>query len=80
MIPLAVSAQGGMTLSSRLKQTAWRGVCVIAAHQYLRAQKEQGYIDKDGKPLINFKKEFEATGKLVTEYFLNKAKYETGNF
>jgi hypothetical protein len=80
MIPLTVTARGMKPLDNKLKQINWRGVCVIAAHQYLRAQKEQGYIDKDGKPLINFKKEFEATGKLVTEYFLNKAKYETGNF
>jgi hypothetical protein len=80
MIPLTVTARGIKPLDNQLKQINWKGVCVIAAHQYFRARKKQGYIDKDGKPLINQKKEFEETGKLVIEYFLNNAKYETGNF
>jgi hypothetical protein len=80
MIPLTVTARGRKPLDKKLKQINWKGVCVIAAHQYFRARKKQGYIDDEGKPLINRKKEFEETGKLVIEYFLNNAKYETGNF
>jgi hypothetical protein len=60
-----------------LKQINWKGACVIAAHQYSRAQKRQGYIDKEGKVSMIEKKEFEEMGQLVIEYFLNSRKYET---
>lgn len=80
MIPLTVTARGMRPLDNQLKQINWKGVCVIAAHQYFRARNKQGYIDDKGKPFKNRKKEFEETGKLVIEYFLNNTKYETGNF
>lgn len=80
MIPLTVSARGNTPLDLRMKQTAWRGVCVIAAHQYLRAQKRDGYIDEKGKPATGRKADFEALGQKVIEYFLISIKDETGNF
>jgi hypothetical protein len=80
MIPLTVSARANTPLSLKMKQTAWRGVCVIAAHQYLRAQDRDGYIDEKGNPLIDRRAEFEALGQKVIEYFLKITKDETGNF
>jgi hypothetical protein len=80
MIPLAVSARGYVPLSTKLKQTGWRGVCVIAAHQYLRAQNGEGYIDKNGKPAIGKKADFEKVGQMVIEYYISNFKNETRNF
>ena len=44
MIPLTVTARGSVPLDESLKRIAWEGACVIAAHQYLRADGRQGYV------------------------------------
>ena len=80
MLPLTVSARGKKPLDNQLKQINWKGVCVIAAHQYLRAKKKNGYTAKEGKAKMIEKKEFEMLGQLVIEYFLNKTKHEIENF
>ena len=77
MIPLTVTARGMKPLDNQMKQINWNGVCVIAAHQYHRSLGKRGYIGNDDKPLVSQKKEFETTGKLVIEYFLNSTKDET---
>ena len=48
MIPLTVTARGSVPLDESLKKIAWEGACVIAAHQYLRADGRQGYVLPDG--------------------------------
>jgi hypothetical protein len=72
MIPLTVSARGSVPLDESLEKIAWEGVCVIAAHQYLRADGRQGYVLPDGTHSVKQKKELENLGQLVIEYFLNK--------
>jgi hypothetical protein len=71
MIPLTVSARGSETLDNELKQIAWESVCVIAAHQYLRAQGMQGYVLDDGSPSVDQKRELTFLGKLVIEFYLS---------
>jgi hypothetical protein len=71
MIPLTVTARGKKPLDDTLKKIAWKGASVIAAHQYLHARNEPGYIDSLGKAKINEKKNFEMLGQKVIEYFLN---------
>jgi hypothetical protein len=71
MVPLTVSARGSETLDNELKQIAWESTCVIAAHQYLRAQGMQGYILDDGIPSADQKKELIFLGKLVIEFYLS---------
>jgi hypothetical protein len=71
MIPLTVTARGSNTLDDKLKRIAWEGVCVIAAHQYLRAHGMQGYILPDGSPSFNQRKELTFLGKLIIEFFLS---------
>jgi len=71
MVPLTVTARGSDTLDNELKLIAWEGVCVIAAHQYLRARGMQGYILSDGTPSFDQKKELSFLGKLVIEFFLS---------
>ena len=70
MIPLKVSARGQEPLDEGLKQIAWNSACVIAAHQYLRAQGRQGYVLPDGAPSLTQKRELTFLGRLVIEFFL----------
>lgn len=72
MIPLTVSTRGSVPLDESLKKIAWEGACIIAAHQYLRADGRQGYVLPDGKHSVDQKKELASLGKLVIEYYLNK--------
>ncbi len=72
MIPLTVSTRGSVPLDESLKKIAWEGACIIAAHQYLRADGRQGYVLPDGKHSVEQKKELASLGKLVIEYYLNK--------
>jgi hypothetical protein len=72
MIPLTVTTRGSVPLDDSLKKIAWEGACIIAAHQYLRADGRQGYVLPDGKHSVKQKRELASLGKLVIEYFLNK--------
>jgi hypothetical protein len=79
MIPLKITPRGGKELDISLKKIAWEGVCIIAAHQYLRAQKRDGYVKPDGSLKINEKQDFASLGKMVIEIFLNETHHEIGN-
>ena len=70
LVPLTVSSRGKVPLSGQLKRINWRGVSVIAAHQYHRAQGREGYISKEGKAKTGERNSFERTGRSVIEYFL----------
>jgi hypothetical protein len=72
MIPLTVSTRGNIPLDESLKVIAWEGACIIAAHQYLRADGRQGYVLPDGTHSAKQMKELTLLGQLVIEYFLNK--------
>jgi hypothetical protein len=79
MLPLTVTARESVPLDESLKKIAWQGACVIAAHQYLRADGRQGYVLPDGTHSIKQMRELISLGQLVIEYFLNKYENETGN-
>jgi len=79
LIPLTITARGGIPLDESLKIISWQGVCVIAAHQYLRAHDRQGYVLDDGAVSREQKTDLVKLGRLVIEYFLNKRQYEPGN-
>lgn len=79
MLPLTVTTRGMRPLDEGLKKIAWEGACVIAAHQYLRADGRQGYVLPDGTHSVKQLKELSDLGRLVVEYFLNKYENETGN-
>jgi hypothetical protein len=72
MIPLTITTRGSVPLDDSLKKIAWEGACVIAAHQYLRADGRQGYVLPDGTHSANQKRELIELGQLVIEYFLKK--------
>lgn len=72
MIPLTVSARGSVPLDESLKRIAWEGACVIAAHQYLRADERQGYVLPDGSHSKKQKNELVKLGQLAIEYYIKK--------
>jgi hypothetical protein len=72
MIPLTVTTRGGIPLDEDMKRTGWEGACVIAAHQYLRAEGRQGYVMPDGNHSADQKNELAKLGQLVIEYYLKK--------
>ncbi len=73
MTPLTVTARGAVPLDKTLKRIAWEGACVIAAHQYLRADGRQGYVHPDGTHFNDQRQGLVKLGQMVIEYFLNKA-------
>jgi hypothetical protein len=79
ILPLTVTTRDSKPLDESLKKIAWEGACVIAAHQYLRADGRQGYVLPDGTHSIKQMRELINLGQLVIEYFLNKYKNEAGN-
>ena len=77
MLPLTVTTRGSKPLDESLKKIAWEGACVIAAHQYLRADGRQGYVLPDGTHSTKQMRELINLGQLVIEFFLNKYENET---
>ena len=72
MTPLTVTARGSVPLDETLRKISWEGACVVAAHQYLRAHRRQGYMLDDGNPSRDQRDELAKIGQMVIEYFLNK--------
>jgi hypothetical protein len=79
MLPLTVTARENVPLDDDLKKIAWNGACVIAAHQYLRAEGRQGYVLPDGTHSTKQRDGLINLGQMVIEYFLNNYKYESAN-
>ncbi|MFH0841335.1 MAG: hypothetical protein V1903_01820 [Bacteroidota bacterium] len=79
LVPLTVSARGGVPLDDTLKKIVWDGACVIAAHQYLRSQGRQGFVLDDGTVSIKQKESLSILGRIVIEYYLNRKVYEPGD-
>jgi hypothetical protein len=79
MSPLTVTARGGQPLDDSLKKIAWDGACVVAAHQYLRAHRRQGYVLSDGRLSNDQKHSLAKLGQMVIEYYLIRKQYEPGN-
>jgi hypothetical protein len=77
LVPLTVTARGSQPLDLSLKKIAWDGACVVAAHQYLRAHRRQGYVLSDGRLSIDQKQDLAKLGRLVIEYYLNRKQYES---
>jgi len=69
--PVSVAARGNVPLDDELKKISWEGACVIAAHQYLHARNEEGYVKLDGKANTDKLDEFIELGKAVIEKFIS---------
>lgn len=66
--PIKISCGGGIDLDDELKQINYEGTTVIAAHQYLMAKGEEGYL-KNGIAKIDEKEYFIELGKAVIAKF-----------
>jgi hypothetical protein len=73
MIPLTVTSRGSLSIDPYLKKIGWEGACVIAAHQYLRADGRQGYVLPDGTHSAKQKNDLVKLGQLVIEHYLNRS-------
>jgi hypothetical protein len=49
-IPLEPLCADGSRPSDAVRDIFWEGTCVVAAHQWLRAEGRPGFIDTDGRP------------------------------
>jgi hypothetical protein len=78
LTPLTVTARGSVPLDDDLKRIGWEGACIIAAHQYLRADGRQGYVLPDGKHSTAQKQELIRLGQMIIEYYLSRQN-ETGD-
>lgn len=66
--PMKISCGGGVDLDDELKQINYEGVAVVAAHQYLIAKGEEGYL-KNGIAKTEEKDYFIELGKAVIAKF-----------
>ncbi len=62
MEPVELFAREGVPLSDRLMDINYKGACVIAAHQHLKKQGLDGYIDCKGKAYRLSRHEWEELG------------------
>jgi hypothetical protein len=71
LTPLLVKARSGQSLDADLKKISWEGASVIAAHQYLHAKGEEGYVKIDGRANRDLLNDFIELGKAVIEKFIS---------
>jgi len=69
--PLKISCRGGEPLDDDLKRINYEGAAIIAAHQYLSAMGNEGYL-RDKKAKIGEKEKFAELGKAVITRFCKK--------
>jgi hypothetical protein len=68
--PITVYGGDGKELSDNLKKIGYEGACVVAAHQYLLAKEQEGFLDANGKAKLDLRSEFIALGNAVISYFV----------
>lgn len=69
--PIKISCGGGIDLDDELKQINYEGSAIIAAHQYLIAKGEEGYL-KNGIAKTDDKEFYIDLGKAVITKFMDK--------
>ncbi len=50
MVPMEPTCAGGTPIPDYLKDIFWEGACVVAAHQFLAAHGQTGFVGDDGQP------------------------------
>jgi hypothetical protein len=67
--PVTVLGGDGQEISETMRKIGYEGACVIAAHQYLLAKGEEGYLDGEGKAKVCQRSEFVELGNAVIKAF-----------
>ena len=70
--PVKVSCSGGVELDADLKQIGFEGACILAAHQYLVAKDQEGYLDSSGCAKRKEYDSFVQLGQAVISYFIKE--------
>lgn len=70
--PVKVSCSGGVELDENLEQIGFEGACIIAAHQYLIAKGEQGYLNAAGDAKTKEYDSFVELGQAVISHFIGE--------
>ncbi len=72
MVPLILFSRDHTELEKELKAINYYGSCIIAAHQFLIATGNDGYLTKEGFPKMEKQDEFITLGNAVIRHFTNK--------
>ena len=70
--PVTVSCSNNVPLDDELKQIGYKGACVVAAHQYLVANRQEGFLNPEGIAKTEEIGSFAQLGQAVIEYFVNR--------
>lgn len=70
--PVKVSCSGGVDLDEELERIGYEGACIIAAHQYLIAKGEEGFLDADGITKTKKYDAFVELGQAIIHHFITK--------
>ena len=70
--PVKVSCSGGVELDAELEQTGFEGACILAAHQYLVANDQEGYLDSKGCAKLSEYNSFVELGQAVISHFVGQ--------
>jgi hypothetical protein len=70
--PVKVSCRHGVELDAELNQIGYEGACIIAAHQYLVAKGEEGFLRADGSGKTAEYDAFVELGNAVIKNFINE--------
>ncbi len=70
MIPMTVDTRGGIPLDEELKEISYKGACVVAAHQYLVAKGETGFVESNGDRSTESLDAFVELGHAVISKFI----------
>ncbi len=68
--PVKVSCRKGVELDDELNQIGYEGACIIAAHQYMVAKGEEGFLDASGDAKLKQYDSFVELGQAVINYFI----------
>jgi len=71
LTPLRVHCRHDVSLDDSLKKISWEGASVIAAHQYLRAKGQEGYVDPKGLAKVDQYSSFVDLGSRVFSHYFN---------
>jgi len=69
--PVKVSCRNGVELDEELNHIGYEGACIIAAHQYLVAKGEEGFLNADGSGKTAEYDAFVKLGNAVIKRFIN---------
>ena len=70
IFPLRVKA-ADQDLGPELKKVSYEGCCVLAAHQYLVARGQKGFVDKEGKGDVDNQDYYRDLGNAIIKEFTN---------